>query len=170
VAEQQTLALQRQRPAQYSFMQGYVARLRQQENELQAQRNYNYWNDPYFYTPADYRYYWDGQYYETNQYGVSLLRRALNSGYQEGWQAGMADRRDHWPSDYRSSYAYRDANYGYNGYYLDRDTYNYYFREGFRRGYEDGYSNGNRYGRYANGNGSLLGSIVTALLRLQSIR
>ena len=31
---------------------------------------------------------------------------------------------------------YRDANYGYSGYYVDRSDYNHYFREGFRRGYQ----------------------------------
>ncbi|MEK6286203.1 MAG: hypothetical protein AABO57_10715 [Acidobacteriota bacterium] len=51
-----------------------------------------------------------------------------------------ADRQDHWGSNYEDSYAYRDTNYGYSGYYVERDDYNYYFREGFRRGYEDGYN------------------------------
>jgi hypothetical protein len=67
-----------------------------------------------------------------------LLRQAVNYGYQEGFRAGEADRQDRWRSNYRDSYAYQDANYGYNGYYVDRGDYNYYFREGFRRGYEDG--------------------------------
>ena len=87
-------------------------------------------------------------YYETNEYGIALLRQALNNGYREGWLAGTADREDGWRPSYGSSYAYRDANYGYNGYYLDRGTYNYYFREGFRRGYDDGYNSSYRYGRY----------------------
>ena len=171
VAEQQSAELQDQRrPAQYRFLQGYLGRLRQQEFALRDERSYNYWSDPYFYTPAEYGYYSDGQYYETNRYGVSLLRQALNAGYREGRLAGMADRNDGWRPDYRSSYAYRDANYGYDGYYLDRSNYNYYFREGFRRGYEDGYYNSYRYGRYSNGSSSLLGSVLSAVLRLQPIR
>ena len=44
-----------------------------------------------------------------------------------------------------------DASYGYDGYYVDLNEYQYYFREGFRRGYEDGYRNSSRYGRYNNG-------------------
>jgi hypothetical protein len=169
-AEQQSSGLQYQRPAQYRFMQGYLGRLRQQEFALRDERSYNYWSDPYFYTPAEYRYSWDGQYYETNRYGVALLRQALNAGYREGRLAGMADRYDGWRPNYRSCYAYRDANYGYDGYYLDRGTYNYYFREGFRRGYEDGYYNSYRYGRYSNGSSSLLGSVLSVVLRLQPIR
>ena len=63
-------------------------------------------------------------------------------------------------------YAYQDANYGYNGYYVDQDDYNYYFREGFRRGYEDGYYSRYQYGSYSNGNYSMLGLHLVASPRL----
>ena len=170
VVEQQSVELQRQhRNAQYRYMQSYVSGLQQQEVALRDYRYYDYDNDPYFYTPADYRYYRGDQYYETNQYGIALLRQALNNGYREGRLAGMADREDGWRPSYGSSYAYRDANYGYNGYYLDRGTYNYYFREGFRRGYDDGYNSSYRYGRYSNGTGSLLDTILNAVLRVQRL-
>jgi hypothetical protein len=96
-------------------------------------------------------------------------RDALNNGYREGWLAGTADREDGWRPSYDSCYAYRDANYGYNGYYLDRATYNYYFREGFRRGYADGYDRSYRYGRYSNGTRSLLGSVLNVVLRIERL-
>src|SRR5205814_1624468 len=83
-----------------------------------------------------YRSYRGASYYEVNQYGADLLRRAVNYGYREGYRAGVADREDRWNFDYRDSYAYQDANYGYDGYCEDQGAYNYYFREGFRRGYE----------------------------------
>jgi hypothetical protein len=170
VAEQQTVELQRQhRTAQYRFTQGYVSRVQQQEVALADYRYDDYNSDPYFYTPADYRYYRGDRYYETNDYGINLLRDALNTGYQEGWLAGTADREDGWRSSYDSCYAYRDANYGYNGYYLDRATYNYYFREGFRRGYADGYDRSYQYGRYANGTRSLLGSVLNVVLRIERL-
>jgi hypothetical protein len=170
VAEQQSVELQRQhRTAQYRFMQGYVSGLQQQEVALRDYRYYNYDSDPYFYTPADYRYYRGDSYYETNEYGIALLRKALNNGYREGWLAGTADREDGWRPSYGSSYAYRDANYGYNGYYLDRGAYNYYFREGFRRGYDDGYNRSYRYGRYSNGTRSLLGSVLNVVLRIEHL-
>jgi len=47
--------------------------------------------------------------------------------------------------------------YGYGGYYVECDDYNYYFREGFRRGYEDGYYSRNQYGRRSNGKYVILG-------------
>lgn len=81
--------------------------------------------------------------------------------YEEGFRTGEADRQGQWHSDYQGSYAYRDANYGYSGYYLAQDDYNYYFREGFRRGYEDGYSSRHEYGRYSNGSYSMLDAIVS---------
>jgi len=99
-----------------------------------------------------------------------LLRQALNNGYQEGFRAGQADREDRWRSDYRGSYAYQDANYGYNGYYLDRSDYNYYFRQGFSRGYEDGYNSQYRYGRSSRGSYIMLDIIVSQLLGFQRLR
>jgi len=108
-------------------------RLRDQQRRLREERH-DYNHDPYFYTAPIYRYNRGGMYYETNQYGADLLRQAVNSGYQEGFRAGAADREDNWRPDYRNSYAYQDATYGYNGYYVDPEDYRYYFREGFQRG------------------------------------
>ena len=171
LAQQQSAQLQRQnRLAQYSVQQQYLARLRQQQLRIQSQDRYNYGRDPYFYTPPSYRYSRGGRYYETNQYGVDLLRQAVNYGYEEGYRAGVADRRDRWESNYQDSYAYQDGNYGYGGFYVERDDYNHYFREGFRRGYEDGYSGRHQYGRYANGRGTLLGAILATILNFESIR
>ena len=156
--------------AQYRFQQQYLERLHQQQIRIENERNYNYSRDPYFYTPPSYRYRRGGSYYETNQYGADLLRRAVNYGYEEGFRAGEADREDRWASNYRDSYAYQDANYGYNGYYVDRDDYNHYFREGFRRGYEDGYDSRHQYGSYSNGNYSILDQVLSAILNLESLR
>ena len=98
--------------------------------------------------------------YQTNQRGADLLRQAVNYGYQEGFRTGLADRQDRWGSNVGDSYAYRDANYGYAGYYVDREDYNAYFREGFRRGYDDGYQSRYRYGSYANGRVTILGAVL----------
>lgn len=161
---------QQNRAAQYGFQQQYLARLREQLLRIQSQDRYDYGRDPYFYTPASYRYSRGGRYYETNQYGVDLLRQAVNYGYEEGRLAGMADRQDRWESGYEDSYAYQDANYGYGGFYVDRDDYNAYFREGFRRGYEDGYDGGSRYGRYADGRSTILAEVLAAILNFEAIR
>jgi hypothetical protein len=53
---------------------------------------------------------------------------------------------------------------------VERDDYNYYFREGFRRGYEDGYYSRYQYGRHVNGTYSLLGAILSQVLGFKSIR
>jgi hypothetical protein len=65
---------------------------------------------------------------------------------------------------------YRDANYGYRGFYVSRSEYNYYFREGFRRGYEDGYYSRRHYGRSYNGSDVILGSALSLILNLQAYR
>ena len=127
---------------------------------------HDYNNDPYFYTAANYRYNRGGRDDETNQYGANILREAVNSGYEQGFLAGQADRQDRWRSDYQDSYAYQDANYGYDGYYVAQDDYNYYFREGFRRGYEDGYDGRYRYGSYSGGKDAILGGVLGVNPRL----
>ena len=161
---------QQNRMAQYRFQQQYLERLRQQQLRLQNDRNHDYSSDPYFYTAPNYRYNRGGVSYETNQYGADVLRQAVNYGYADGFQSGRADQADGWRSSYQDSYTYQDASYGYNGYYVDQDAYNYYFREGFRRGYEDGYANRNQYGSSNNGTYSILAGILSGILKLQPLR
>ncbi len=169
--QQQTAMLREQnRASQYRFQEEYLERMRQQQVRLDNDHDHDYNRDPYFYTAPTYRYNRGGNYYETNQYGADLLRRSVNYGYEEGFRTGEADRQDRWRSDYRDSYAYQDANYGYTGYYVDQDEYNYYFRQGFSRGYDDGFSSRNQYGSYSNGSYSVLGAILGQILDFQSLR
>ena len=96
-----------------------------------------------------------------------MLRRAIDFGYEEGYRTGVADREDGWGFDYQNSDAYLDATFGYDGYYVDVEEYQHYFREGFRRGYEDGYHSRYEYGRYSNGKYSILEQILNVILNLQ---
>jgi hypothetical protein len=162
--------LQRQkRMAQFHFQEQYRDRLRQQQIYLRDHK-FDYDRDPYFYTAPIYRYNRGGRSYEINEYGAKMLRQAVNHGYEEGFRAGKADRDDRWRGNYKDSYAYRDANYGYSGYYVNRSDYNHYFREGFQRGYEDGHNSRYRYGRFANGNYSMLDNILSQIVSFRSIR
>jgi hypothetical protein len=155
--------------AQYRYQQQYAEQMRQQQVRFQNDRHHDFYGDPFYYTPSNYRYNRGGIFYETNQYGVNMLRQAVNYGYSEGYNAGQADRLDGWRSSYQDSYAYQDANYGYTGFYVDQDAYNYYFREGFRRGYEDGFRHHYQYGRYDNGTYSVLDGILGGILVLSSL-
>lgn len=169
VAQQYNAQLQQQnRMAEYRYQQQYIERMRQQQIALQRSRNYN--TDPYYYTAPIYSYNRSGSYYETNQYGANSLRQAVNYGYAQGYQAGQAARQDRWSSGYQNSYAYQDANYGYDGYYVGQDDYNYYFRQGFSRGYEDGYGSRYQYGQYSSGSYNILGAVLSQILNLQSLR
>jgi len=58
------------------YQQRYLEQLRRDQLRLQQWR----YND---YGPYNYRYRRGGSYYETNQYGAEMLRRAVNDGYQE---------------------------------------------------------------------------------------
>jgi hypothetical protein len=170
-SQAQNAQLQQNRTAQYVIQQQYSARLlQQQQAQIQSDRDYNYSHDPYFNSPWSYRYSLGGQYRQTNRYGADLLRQAVNHGYQEGIRAGNADRRDRWGYHYQDSFAYRDANYGYVGRYVDQRDYNYYFRQGFRKGYDDGYYSRARYGSQSNGNSTVLRVVLSGILRLEVIR
>jgi len=147
LAERDAQILRQQKRIQHlRFQEQYEERLRAQRAQL-SQARYDYQNDPYYYTAPNYRYQRNGQYYQTNQYGMKKLEQALQAGYNEGYRAGRADREDRWRYDYRSAFAYKDANYGYDGRYIAQDEYNHYFREGFQRGYDDGYYDRQKYGR-----------------------
>ena len=171
LVHQQSVRLQQEkRMAQYRFQQQYLERLHQQQIRIASEREHDYRNDPYFHTPPSHRYLRGGRYYETNRYGAELLQRGVSYGYEEGFRAGEADREDRWASDYRNSSVYQDANYGYDGYYVDRDDYNHYFREGFSRGYEDGYDSRHQYGSSSDGKNSILGTVLAGILNLESLR
>lgn len=142
------------------YRQLYQQRLLQEQRRWMTYRHH----DRFHSTPFSQRYRFDGRYWNTNQYGMEMLRDAANRGYAEGIRAGRADRYDGWRSDYRASWAYREASYGYNGRYIDRDHYRHYFREGFRRGYEDGYHGRSRYGRRDNGQYLMIAAILAAIL------
>src|SRR5665213_3269154 len=162
--------VQRQRVQQ----QQHATQLQQQQQQQLAQQHArtsrSYSNDPYITAPPTYRYQVSGASRETNQYGVNVLQRAVSYGYQEGYDAGRADRSDRWASGYQNSPAYKDATYGYAGQYVDQGDYSYYFREGFQHGYQDGYNNRSQYGSASNGTYSILGSVLSSILGLQPIQ
>lgn len=169
VVQQQTAKLdQQRRTAQIRAQQQYAAQLVQQQQRFQAQRNYS--NDPYISAPQVYRYTIAGTERRTNQYGANVLRQAVNTGYQQGYNSGQADRQDRWTSSYQSSPAYLDANDGYVGNYVAQSDYNYYFRQGFRRGYTDAYNSRSQYGTTTNGTPSILSNVLSSILGLVSLQ
>lgn len=113
-----------------------------------------------------YRVYRNGSYYNTDYRGAELLKQAVNRGYQEGFKAGQADRRNRRGSSYYNSSIYRNGNYGWQN-YVDSRQYQYYFQQGFQRGYQDGYNSRHQYGSNNNGGLNILGSILQGILNLQ---
>lgn len=173
--QQNKLAIKREnevmkqnRKAQERFLRQYYARLAQQQRQLLVARDYS--RDPYITSPYVYQYVVSGYPRYTNSYGATALRQAVDYGYQQGYQAGQADRQDGWAANYRSSYAYSDANYGYTGNYVSQSDYNYYFRQGFQKGYDDGYYTRSQYGNALNGSQSILATVLSAILGLRSLR
>jgi hypothetical protein len=168
--DRQELALQQQRrTSQLRFQQRYFDVLRGQALDLRtATRDYD--RDPYFYTAPIYSYSNSGRSHEVNSYGAGMLRSAVSVGYQQGFGTGQADREDHWQSDPRSSYAYQNALYGFNGMYIDPDEYIYYFRQGFERGYGDGFDIRYQYGVRDRNSMAIITSILDQILDLTPLR
>jgi hypothetical protein len=144
---------------QWRFEQQYRERLRRDQIRLQS---FTYVDYGY----PTYSYYRDNNSYYVNDYGADLLRRAIDNGYEEGFRAGQADREDGWQYDPENCDAFSDATFGYDGYYVDVNEYQYYFREGFRRGYEDGYYGRYQYGSYSNGKYAILANVLGVILNL----
>lgn len=112
-----------------------------------------------------YRVYRDGRYYETDYRGAELLRQAVNRGYQQGYNAGLNDRRYGRDSYYYDSSVYRNGTYGYQS-YVARDQYQYYFQEGFERGYQDGYNSTTRYGYRSGNTFNILSGVLNTILQI----
>ena len=167
-AERQALQYERaRRAAQYRYQQQYTQQLRDQR--LAASRAYDYNSDPYYYTAPSYRYTRNGRVYQVNQYAADMLRQAVNYGYAQGVQAGQADRSDGYRGDYRKTYAYQDASYGYTGRYVQQSDYSYYFRQGFQRGYQDGFANRYQYGTSSGSTFNILSNVLSTILNLSSL-
>jgi hypothetical protein len=168
-AQQQQARLQEERrEAQLRAQREYEAQLERQRAQIRAERAYA--TEPYISAPHEYRFRVRGVDHLTNQYGVDVLRRAVNYGYQQGYRAGQADHQDRWRASYENSPAYREATYGYTGSYIDQPDYSYYFRQGFQRGYDDGYGNRLQYGSNSNGSLAILAGVLAGILALTTIR
>jgi hypothetical protein len=161
--ERQRHDLERQRRnAQYRYQQDYWRRWQAEQARRRTLRiDYN---DPFFYTPYNYRYSYGGRWYGTNSYGARMLEQAVRDGYREGWYAGQADRADRWRFDYDGNIGYLDGSYGYYGQYVSLGDYRYYFRQGFQRGYQDGYYGRSQYGLHGSGGAMILPAILGMIL------
>ena len=108
------------------------AQLARRERERQASGAFDRDRD---YRPGyEYRYNMGGVFRETNQYGVDVLRQAVNQGYLEGYRAGQIDRRDRVPADFQRAFDFENGNFGYAGSYVPQSDYSYYFAKASNAG------------------------------------
>jgi hypothetical protein len=153
IQRQEQIRLEQQRQAQ-------IRNQRNRNDDHSNNRNNNQINN------RRYRVYRNGSYYQTDYRGAELLRQAVNSGYQQGFEAGQYDRSHRRNNGYYNSSVYCNGNYGYES-YVEQSQYQYYFQKGFEKGYEDGYNSRNQYGSYNNGNRNILTTILSGILNLQ---
>jgi hypothetical protein len=70
---------------------------------------------------------------------------AFQTGFTDGYEAGLNDGRSRRRFDPVGEGRYRDGDRGYKSQYGTRDAYKFRYREAFRDGYEQGYEDGRRY-------------------------
>jgi hypothetical protein len=169
--EQQRARLQQQREAEWARRNGQLVITRTNNGTSYYTLDPNMNVQP----PGRYRVFRAGRWYNTNERGADLLRQAVNEGYRQGFNAGRSDYRTSRRGSWSNSDLYRSGMYGYqNG--VDRNYYQYYFRQGFQRGYQDGtnsryqdgYNGDFQYGTYNNGTPNILGTILNQILNIQS--
>ena len=85
--------------------------------------------------------------------GYNVYQIAQDQGYQAGLSTGASDSQRGQSYDPQRSHYYRNATYGYNSSYGNREAYKQAYRNGFLRGYQEGFrrNGGNR--RRNNGRG-----------------
>jgi hypothetical protein len=160
------------------YRQCQQAQARAQRELMDYQRSSSSYNNGYYnnnrtstvYNPRTgqtYRVYNNGRYYSYDQRGVNLLRQAVNSGYQQGYQQGQMDRRYGRGMNYYGNNVYSNGMFGYES-YVARDQYQYYFQQGFQKGYEDGYYSTNRYGYRSGSSFNILSGVLNTILNLAS--
>lgn len=167
--EQQRARLQAQRQAEWARRNGQLVVRRQ------AGTGYYSLEPNTTITSGRYRVNRDGRWYTTDHRGADLLRQAVNEGYRQGFNVGRTDRSRNSRSSWSNATVYRTGTYGYQS-QVDRQQYQYYFRQGFQRGYQDGtnsryednYNGDFQYGTYQNGSASILGTILNQILNIQS--
>jgi hypothetical protein len=109
-----------------------------------------------------------GRYYQTDSRGVELLRQAVNRGYQQGYNAGVRDRRyDRNDSYYSNNTINRSGTYGYQT-GVARDQYQYSFQQGFQRGYQDGINSRQQYGYRSGSTWNILGNVLNSILSIDN--
>lgn len=171
-AQQEYRDYQRTRSARdYRNWQQAQRRAQQEYAEYQRSVRGNSYGNSYGYANPGRRVGWyrinrGGRYYEVDQRQYQLLQNAVNQGYQQGYNAGVRDRRYNRSSNYYyNDNVYRSGTYGYQS-YVARDQYQYYFQQGFQRGYQDGINSRYQYGYRSNNGLSILGSVLGSILQL----
>ena len=79
----------------------------------------------------------DGNYNGNNRF-------ALESGFNDGYEAGLSDGRSRRRNDPVAESRYRSGDRGYNSRYGTREAYKIDYRRAFLQGYDRGYDDGRR--------------------------
>jgi hypothetical protein len=70
---------------------------------------------------------------------------ALDTGFNDGYEAGLKDAQKHDRFDPVSEGRYRSGDHGYKNWYGAKESYKINYREAFRQGYTRGFQEAQRY-------------------------
>jgi hypothetical protein len=91
--------------------------------------------------------------------GNNVYQAAAERGYQDGLYTGREDSYRGQSYDPERSHFFKNATYGYNSSYGNKNAYKQAYRDGFLRGYREGYRGNGRNGRGPYNRGGILGGI-----------
>lgn len=135
-------------------------RERQEQMRVKYEQNRSPWEKN-----VRYKVFQNGRMFITDARGLEMLKQAVIRGYDEGFKAGLADRRNRRNGGFYKSSVYRSGNFGYQN-SVEMKQYQFFFQKGFSEGYEDGFNTRKFRGWYQN-DGKLSEKELKAILKYE---
>jgi hypothetical protein len=133
---------------------------RQSQLRTQYERNRRPWE-----MSVKYKVYQNNKMFITDARGLEMLKQAVIKGYEEGFKAGMIDRRSRRNVIFMNSSVYKNGSFGYQK-SVDLKQYQFFFQKGFAEGYQDGFNTRRFRGWYQN-DGNLSERELRAILKYE---
>ena len=138
-------------------------RLEQQRHSqlrVQYERNRKPWEKN-----VRYKVYQNNKMFITDARGLEMLKQAVINGYEQGFKAGLTDRKNRRNLSFMNSSIYKKGNFGFQK-SVDLKQYQFFFQKGFAEGYQDGFNTRKFRGWYQN-DGNLSERELRAILKYE---
>jgi hypothetical protein len=106
----------------------------------------------------------------SGDYTDELVRRAYNSGYEQGYMAGQAARYNGYSgSAYEDPYFFENDGYGYGAYSISMNRQRRCLSEGYERGYLDALDRNDEYDSQFGGDVDLVSLMLSSVLGMFNV-